>query len=164
MIQLLAIPLLCVVILMGLLFALPRRGRLALFWIGFIFLAVVWVDYFFDAATPGHDGGPQEALGLLVLSVLTFAFVVVFLLAAGLSMFSEKSANPDLSNFSQNQPVVLVGGRHQGETGHVVKAISEQGKGGYLVALDSGFDVVVPAKDLVAVTNATDGISERVSG
>ncbi len=67
MIQLFTIPLLCVVILLGLLFALPRRGRLALFWIGFIFLAVVWVDYFFHAASPGHDGGPEEALGLLVL-------------------------------------------------------------------------------------------------
>ena len=164
MIQLFAIPLLCVVILLALLFALPRRGRLALFWIGFIFLAVVWVDYFLDAVSPGHVDGPEDALGLLVLGVLTFAFVVVFLLAVGLSMFSEKPTNPDASTFGENQPVVLVGGRHKGETGHVVRVSSEQGKDDYLVALDSGFDVVVPAKDLVAVTNATDGISERVSG
>lgn len=164
MIELFTIPMLCVVILLGLLFALPRRGRLALFWIGFIFLAIVWVDYFFDAASPGHDGGPEEALGLLVFGVLTFAFVVVFLLAVGLSMFSEKPANPDLSNFGENQPVALVGGRHKGETGYVVSASSEQCKDGYLVALDSGFDVVVPATDLVAVTKVTDGIPERVGG
>ena len=92
MIQLFLIPTLVALALVVLLCVLPIRWRNALIWGSCLLIASAWGKYFFDAATPGHDSGVGEALGLLVMAWVS----IVFALGAALSVWLRAPAHMSL--------------------------------------------------------------------
>jgi len=161
MIQLFLFPTLLALMLITPLFVLPLRWRNALVWIGAIFFGVVWGQYFYDSSRSGHNAGAGEALGLLVMGWVTIVFILGSLLSLWVRLLKRKQLVAISPPLQHKLRAYVSNGKFGGQAGYIVGVAHDREKGDYLVALDSGFDVILCARDL-SVDAASNGGGEIV--
>jgi hypothetical protein len=155
-IQLFLFPTLLAALLIAPLFVLSAPWRNALIWILAIIVGAAWGQYFDDSSKPGHDGGAGEALGLVVMAWVTIIFVLGSVLSVWVRLLKRKQLTTVLPHLQPNSRVYVVDGKLGGQAGYIVGFSHDREKGDYLVALDTGFDVILHANDLSADHESND--------